>query len=407
MIKKIFTTSLKPGMYVEETGLSKADNPHIYSMEGEIESLDQIQDIISEGFLEVFINANKGTYFTNNPKEKTEIIKEYENLSDTQGAKQATPKAFGLHRIHLEEAEYIYNNSLEYVKNVIDTLKNKRKIDFTKSEEYVDHIFSHIKNDVDSLLFVSKLKQHDQYTYTHNLNVSIFALAFASELGLGPENIKILGLAGLFHDIGKVLIDQDILNKPGKLNTKEFEEIKKHPLLGYNILQNDKSITEEVCKATYEHHEKYSGGGYPQNLSASKICMHALLISIIDVFDALTSDRSYKKRVDLHKALGIIFNLKGSSFYPGLVDKYIKFLGIYPVGSVVLLSNGKKAIVTGQNNTNLLRPKVRIILDENNHYSTESDIDLLAQNPEDEEKLEIVESLGTEKCRINISNFVY
>lgn len=406
MIKKIYTTSLKPGMYVEETGLSKSDNPHVYSVEGEIENIDQIQEIISNGFLEVFVNANKGTYFTNNPHEKHEILKEYENLSDTH-AKQPPPKEFGLRRIHLEEAEYIYNNSLDYVKDVIDTLKNKRKIDFAKSEEYVDHIFSHIKNDVDSLLFVSKLKQHDQYTYTHNLNVSIFALAFASELGLGPENIKILGLAGLFHDIGKVLIDQDILNKPGKLNTKEFEEIKKHPTIGYNILQSDKNNTEEVCRATYEHHEKYSGGGYPQNLSASKISMHASLLSIIDVFDALTSDRSYKKRIDLHKALGIIFNLKGSSFYPGLVDKYIKFLGIYPVGSVVLLSNGKKAIVTEQNNTNLLLPKVRIILDENNHYSKESDIDLLAQNNENEEKLEIIESLTTEKCRINISNFVY
>ncbi|MHC1711183.1 MAG: HD-GYP domain-containing protein [Solidesulfovibrio sp.] len=406
MIKKIYTTSLKPGMYVEETGLSKSDNPHVYSVEGEIENIDQIQEIISDGFLEVFVNANKGTYFTNNPHEKHEILKEYEKLSDTN-AKQPPPKEFGLRRIHLEEAEYIYNNSLDYVKDVIDTLKNKRKIDFAKSEEYVDHIFSHIKNDVDSLLFVSKLKQHDQYTYTHNLNVSIFALAFASELGLGPENIKILGLAGLFHDIGKVLIDQDILNKPGKLNTKEFEEIKKHPTIGYNILQNDKNNTEEVCRATYEHHEKYSGGGYPQNLSASKISMHASLLSIIDVFDALTSDRSYKKRIDLHKALGIIFNLKGSSFYPGLVDKYIKFLGIYPVGSVVLLSNGKKAIVTEQNNTNLLLPKVRIILDENNHYSKESDIDLLAQNNENEEKLEIIESLTTEKCRINISNFVY
>jgi HD-GYP domain-containing protein (c-di-GMP phosphodiesterase class II) len=407
MIKKIYTTSLKPGMFVVETGLSKSENPHIYSEEGEIVNTDQIQQIISEGFLEVFVDANKGGYFKINPDEKSEIVKEYEKLSDKEDKSQPDKRSLSLMRLRIEEAEYIYNNSLDYVKNVVDSLKNKRKIDFEKSEEYIGHVFSHISNNVDSLLFVSKLKQHDKYTYTHNLNVSIFSLAFASTLGLGTENIKILGLSGLFHDIGKVMIDQDILNKPGKLNSQEFEEIKKHPTHGYNILQNDKKSLATVCRAAYEHHEKYSGGGYPQNLNSSQICIQASLISVIDIFDALTSDRVYKKRIDLHKALGIVFNLKGSSLNPALVDKFIKFLGIYPVGSIVSLNNGKKAIVIEQNNSNLLSPKVRIVMDENNHYCNVVDFDLLNQNIDDTEKLEIVESLSPEKCRINISNFLF
>ena len=105
----------------------------------------------------------------------------------------------------------------------------------------MNQIFAHINNNIDSLLFISKLKQHDKYTYTHNLNVSIFSIAFSTSIGLSDNNVKVIGLSGLFHDVGKLYINEDILNKPGKLTTKEFEEIKKHPTLGYNILQADKN----------------------------------------------------------------------------------------------------------------------------------------------------------------------
>ncbi|BAH76678.1 HD-GYP domain-containing protein [Solidesulfovibrio magneticus] len=406
MIKKIYTTNLKPGMYVIESGLSKNDNPHIYSKEGEIENTSQIQDIISAGYLDVFIDSNKGSYFKSNPSEKVPIIEEYETLSVSKHKIESGGRSFDSMGAHIEEAELVYKNSLDYVKDLVDSLKFKKKIDFSKSEECINDIFSHINNNIDSLLFISKLKKHDTYTYTHNLNVSIFSIAFASAIGLGEDNIKIIGLSGLFHDIGKLYINEDILNKPDKLTAKEFEEIKKHPTLGFNILQKDKNAATEVCKAAHEHHEKHSGGGYPQSISYKKISTYASLISIIDVFDALTSNRSYKRKIDLHKALGIIFNLKGTSFYPALVDKFIKFLGIYPVGSIVLLSSGEKAIVTEQNSANLLRPKIRIVMDKNNHYQKVIDLDLVNERTEGADKLDISECLSPENCRINISDFL-
>jgi HD-GYP domain-containing protein (c-di-GMP phosphodiesterase class II) len=394
-------------MYVVETGLPKSDNPHVYSQEGEIENTDQIEQIVSEGYLDAFIDSNKGSYFKNNPQEKEKIIKGYEELS-----KNAAPTTSGVRNLYtikknLQEAEAIYDNSIEYVKNFIDDLKSTRKIDISRAEEHINSIIEHVSDNIDTLLFVSKLKTYDKYTYTHNLNVSIFSIAFASALGLGQENIKILGLSGLFHDIGKLLIDQSILNKPGKLSPHEFEEIKKHPALGYDMLCSDHKILKEVCMATLEHHEKYAGGGYPRDLNASQISKQALLISMVDVFDALTSDRTYKNKIHLHKALSIIFNLKGASFNPSLVDRFIKFLGIYPVGSIIILNNGRKAIVTEQNYTNLLRPKIRIVMDEKNRYCKVQDIDLLNDGGHGDEKLEIIETLGVENCRINVSNYLY
>lgn len=406
MIKKIYTTHLKPGMYVLDTGLSKNDNPHIYSQEGEVENLEQVQGIVAEGFLDVFIDSNKGSYFKNNPEKRVPIIEEYETLSASKHRIVLNNRTFDSMGRHLNEAEFIYKQSLDYVKNFVDSLRYKKKIDFNKSEKCIEQIFTHVNNNIDSILFISKLRQHDRYTYTHNLNVSIFSIAFASGIGLGEDNIKILGLSGLFHDIGKLYINEEILNKPGKLTEKEFKEIKKHPSLGYDVLQKDKKSNIEVCRAAHEHHEKYSGGGYPQNISYKKICTYASLISIIDVFDALTSDRSYKNKIDVHKALGIIFNLKGTSFYPVLVDKFIKFLGIYPVGSIVLLNSGEKAIVTEQNTSNLLRPKVRIVMDRDNHYQKIIDVDLDNERNKGGEKLEISECLSQEQCRICVSDFL-
>ena len=389
------------------TGLSRSEHPHVYSEEGEIVDTDQISRIVSEGFLDVFIDSNKGRYFVEFPEKKKLVEKTYDGVA----AKEECP-IHGVRNLKsikrdIEEAKVVYPNSIIYVKSFLDDLREKRKIDIERSEAYINEVFGAICNNIDSLTFISKLKNHDKYTYTHNLNVSIFSIAFASCLGLGAENIKIIGLSGLFHDIGKMLIDQDILNKPGKLTVSEFEEIKKHPVIGYGLLQADHRHQTDVCKATLQHHEKFSGGGYPDDLKFSEISNHAMLISIIDVFDALTSDRIYKPRIDLHRALGILFNLKGTALNPVLVDKFIKFLGVYPVGSIVELANGKRAIVFEQNNSNLLRPKVRVVMDKNNNYCSAEDVDLLDHNYVDDKSFEIVETIRVEDCRINVMSYLY
>lgn len=389
------------------TGLSRSEHPDVYSEEGEIADAEQIKRIVSEGFLDVFIDSNKGHYFLEFPEKKKLIEKTY----DVVVAKEECP-IHGVRNLQsikrdIDEAQIVYANSIMYVKSFLDDLRERRKIDIERSEVYVNEVFGTICDNIDSLTFISKLKTHDKYTYTHNLNVSIFSIAFASCLGLGVENIKIIGLSGLFHDIGKMMIDQDVLNKPGKLTVSEFEEIKKHPAIGYSLLQADPKHQADVCKATLQHHEKFSGGGYPDDLKFTEISNQAMLISIVDVFDALTSDRIYKPRIDLHRALGILFNLKGTAFNPVLVDKFIKFLGVYPVGSVVELANGKRAIVVEQNNSNLLRPKVRVIMDKNNKYCSAEDIDLLDSAHVDDKSFEIVETIRTEDCRVNVLSYLY
>lgn len=394
-------------MYVISTGLSQSEHPHVFSEEGEVVDAAQIDRILSDGYLDVFIDSNKGKYFVEFPEKKRLIERTYDIVSAKEECRIHGVRSLKAIKKDIDEAKIVYSNSIVYVRSFLDDLKERQKINIERSEACINEVFGNICNNIDSLTFISKLKTHDAYTYTHNLNVSIFSIAFATCLGLGAENIKIIGLAGLFHDIGKMMIDQDILNKPGKLTVSEFEEMKKHPAIGYSLLQADHRHQTDVCKATLQHHEKYSGGGYPDDLKFSEISNQAMLISIVDVFDALTSDRIYKPRIDLHRALGILFNLKKTSLNPVLVDKFIKFLGVYPVGSIVELANGKRAIVFEQNNLNLLRPKVRIVMDKNNKYCSAEDVDLLDKDHIDDKNFEIVETIRVEDCRINVMSYLY
>ena len=394
-------------MYVVSTGLSRSEHPHVFSEEGEVVDAAQVDRIVSEGYLDVFIDSNKGQYFVEFPEKKKLIERSYDIVSAKEECPIHGVRSLKTIKKDIEEAKVVYGNSMVYVKSFLDDLRERRKINLERSEECINEVFGNICNNIDSLTFISKLKTHDKYTYTHNLNVSIFSIAFATCLGLGAENIKIIGLSGLFHDIGKMLIDQDILNKPGKLTLPEFEEMKKHPVIGYSLLKADHRHQADVCKATLQHHEKFSGGGYPDDLKFSEISNQAMLISIVDVFDALTSDRIYKPRIDLHRALGILFNLKGTALNPVLVDKFIKFLGVYPVGSIVELANGKRAIVVEQNNLNLLRPKIRIIMDKNNKYCSAEDVDLLDEDHIDDKDFEIIETIRAEDCRVNVMSYLY
>ncbi|MHC1790235.1 HD-GYP domain-containing protein [Solidesulfovibrio sp.] len=240
----------------------------------------------------------------------------------------------------------------------------------------VEEIVKNVSSDFDSLLLVSKIKQYDSYTYTHGLNVSIFCVAFGIYLGLSKTTISGLALSGLLHDVGKSFIPLEILNKPGKLTVPEFEIMKLHPIYGAQIVSKSKDLLPEVINVCLEHHEKISGEGYPNRYANERITKPASLVSILDVFDALTSVRSYKNAMPKHKAVSIISSLKGVDFLPSLVDKFLKFIGVYPVGSLVSLRSGSCAIVVRQNRSDSLLPIVKIFRDCSDSILNARDVDL-------------------------------
>lgn len=210
---------------------------------------------------------------------------------------------------------------------------------------------------------ISKLKSFDLYTYTHCINVSILAVILGKKLGYSRKELEMIGMAGMFHDVGKALIPETILNKPGKLNEKEMNVMRTHSLRGYEILKTQEDIPEEILRGALEHHEKYDGSGYPRGLKGEDISDISRLLAVVDVYDALTSKRVYKDPLPPSKVLGMMYNWRVTDFYPNIVEEFIKSLGVYPVGSFVQLSSGHHGVVVDQETGDPLRPRVKVVYD--------------------------------------------
>ncbi|MFP5223177.1 MAG: HD-GYP domain-containing protein [Acidobacteriota bacterium] len=405
MIVKIYTQDLKPGMHISNPGLSSENNPHIFLSETDITTEEQVIALQQSKFVEVFIDTEKGDYFKMNPQEKLRLETPFTIVSTNNPYEVNTSANFDDITNAINDAEKYYFELLEYVKTFTSRISDARNIALEDCQEFTNSIISHAGAFGNALIFLSKLKKYDEYSYTHNLNVAMFSILFGQYIGLGQNNLMVLGLSGLFHDIGKILIPERILKKPQKLTAAEYAEIKRHPTHSRDMLLRQKNIPADVIRTVYEHHEQFSGGGYPQGLRYNQIGRASSLISIVDTFDALTTDRCYSKALHAHKALSIIFNLRGSSFSPVLVDRFVKFIGVYPVGSIVVLSNGNKGVVIEQNQDNLLLPKIRVMLNKDNRYRKPKDIDLIRENAS-ASPLTIVGCMSHQECRIPVSEFV-
>ena len=217
------------------------------------------------------------------------------------------------------------------------------------------------------------LRTYDDYTFSHSINVAVLSVVVGTVIGLDKYQLNELALGALIHDIGKVFCDKNIINKPGRLTPEEYEEVKLHTVRGYNYLFSSDNIPLSAKLAVLSHHEKYNGLGYPENKSKEDIPLFGRIISVVDVYDALTSDRSYRKAMLPSQAFEYILSGYNTMFDPAIVEAFIRKVAFYPVGTCVRLSNGITGIVTENFDSSYLRPLIRII---SNRRLTDEYIDL-------------------------------
>ncbi len=225
----------------------------------------------------------------------------------------------------------------------------------------VNDIVSEITINENATVNMMDLKVFDDYTYYHSVNVSVLSIVVGAAEGLGKSKLYELGLGALLHDIGKVFVPKEILNKSGKLTPEEFEEIKKHSLMGNWYLREKWQVPIESNVAVLSHHEKYDGSGYPYGLKSDRISRFGKIVAVADVYDALTSDRPYRPALSPSEAMEYVMGGSGTLFDPKVVEVFAKKIVPYPVGTCVTLSNGLTAIVTGNYIRCGMRPKIMII----------------------------------------------
>jgi putative nucleotidyltransferase with HDIG domain len=235
-----------------------------------------------------------------------------------------------------------------------------------------------------ALLWLTRIKNRDEYTAEHCLRVAILAIAFGRHIDLPEEELKLLGLCGMLHDVGKMVIPDEILNKPGRLTAQEYDIMKTHSEEGGRLLLEQRGIDPAVIFVAHHHHERLDGTGYPNQLTADCISLYTRIISIVDTYDAISSARCYKTASTPAEAVKILYDNQGSQFDPDLLQHFILMVGIIPTGSIVEMTNGEVGVVLSNNPDYKLKPKVLLIRNELKRPQQEKIINL-ANNPFSEE----------------------
>jgi HD-GYP domain-containing protein (c-di-GMP phosphodiesterase class II) len=363
MIRNLPVTELKPGMFIIDPGIAWTTRPYLYAANRRIGSEAEIQEILDQGYQEAYVDFSR----SDTPPFSAQFPDE----------RKTSPQPSKSMAEELPAAQKIHTQSVSYARKFMTDMRSG-KIDPAPAAAVVEDIMDSLERNPDALLSLSRLHRVDSYTHMHCVDVSILTTLFARSLGAAQADVFTAGLAGLFHDLGKALIPLDILNAPRKLNPAEFATMQQHPLLGYTQLCRIPTIPEEVRKGALEHHEKYDGSGYPNGLSKERISPIGIRIGISDVYDALTSERVYKKGLSPHKTLGILYQLGNKEFDAASIARFIRMMGVYPVGSIVELEDGWKGVVSAGNAESPAKPTIRLVLDPKGNLSPPQDKNLAA-----------------------------
>jgi len=246
---------------------------------------------------------------------------------------------------NLAESLSLYEGLANEVERITRDFSTDGEVDIVVARQVIGDIAGSLGNNVAALAWLVRIKEADKYTAQHCINVAILCIALAHAAAWDRRRVEQAGLAGLLHDLGKTRLSQKILNKPGQLTDKEFEHIKAHALLGYQMLRKDSEIDEAVREAVHFHHERPDGMGYPDGLSGENVPELARLVAIIDAYDAITSDRVYDPARSHHEALGILYKERDRQFDRNLVEVFIRLMGWVAYGTLVRLTNDELAIV--------------------------------------------------------------
>lgn len=398
MIKKIPIHELKPGMQVVKLSSEVWEHlPYLYTKPGVIRSMTQISRIRKEGFLHVFVQMGN----TSGESDEKRLDKLVARREHTPPNKPRVP-----FEKEIEVARVTYDNAMVHAKRIVNDAKLGRKVDYESSIETVSSIVDSAARNPDTLLCLSKLSRYDGYTYAHSINVAAISVVFGEYLGLEREELINLGVAGMMHDLGKTAVPARIINKRGRLTENEFSEVRRHPQHGYDILRRNDNVPEEVLEAVRGHHEKFNGSGYPAKKTKKDIPGLARILSLADVYDALTSDRSYKDAILPNKALAIMYGMRDQDFDALEVQLFIKCLGIFPSGSLVKLNSGSYGVVYESNPALPLMPKIKIILDEDLRPIPSKLVDLAAREAMGDTNLEILECADPTDYKVNLKPFL-
>jgi HD-GYP domain-containing protein (c-di-GMP phosphodiesterase class II) len=356
--RQVAVADLRKGMYVCELDRPWLDSPFL--LQGFPIRTDRELEVLRQLCTFVYVDTQRSAWIPPDlppvsERPPTPRLK----IQETPAVLKPPPTEPDRFREDMERAGQVRQFAHDYVLRTLEDVRLGRSIDTKQAREMVTTLANQVVEAPSAMVWMTQLKQRDEYTSQHSVNVCILSLTFGRFLGLEQSVLNTLGLGALLHDVGKLKVPLEILNKPGALRRDEFQIMMSHPEQGHALLARSEDVPAAALDVVLHHHERSDGRGYPHRLTHEQIPFLTKVVSIVDIYDAISSDRIYHDRLSAQEALNRVYRSHGLD--RELVESFIRCIGIYPIGALVELTNGQVAVVVGLNEHQRLRPVVMLL----------------------------------------------
>lgn len=361
-LRKVLVGDLRIGMYVDRLDRPWTETRFMY--QGFFIRNDETLEELRRVCRHVFVDSERAEETTRPAARSTE------RYTVTEPVEREIVRAKAIHKAATAAAKAIFTQMLQ-----------SGRLDVELARNTVTPLLDSILRNPNALIWLSRMKQHDSYLFSHALNTSIWGLAFARHLGLDQEQIAEVGLGCMLFDVSKTQLPLTVLLKPAPLTPEETEAVRGHVAGSLAILRGMDGITPAIMELVKYHHERFDGSGYTAGLKGNAIPTYAKIAGIVDTYDALVSFRPYAGERSPHEAIRYIYGLRGTLFAPEVVEKFMQLVGAFPTGSVIELNTGAVGVVLAQNQQRL-RPRLALVLDQDKRrLDSPAVVDMMLDKP--------------------------